>query len=731
MVTKAYYQRASMSEDVVLRNRDSNVTAKDPSSTFAAATSHIFQDAQRSLTSHRKLCIKLRIVQQQASARGYEDEFNKTFTSLLNRILPIKKSEPAAEKIVKFCSHFVEYINSQGSGGQANDLDSDADMMDVDDEVESASTTDSRFVEFLLQHLLKGIDAKSKVVRYRVCQLLASIVQSVGEIDDDLFQDLRSAFVRRLHDKESSVRVQAVMGLSRLQGTDDEDEPEPITELLLNSLQHDSKADVRRAVLLNLDKSNITIPYALERARDVDSSTRRCVYARVLSDIGDFRLLSIGMREKVLSWGLNDRDASVRNAGVKAFATGWLENTGNDILELLERLDVLNSNVAEQAMKELFRYRPDLMKNLRFPDTLWENLTAETVFLARSFAAYCREAGMEDVLEDKMPEVTKLGFYIEKYSEFLKVEDNAATTVEQEFILEQLISITSNMDFSDEIGRRKIFNVIRDILSEKTLPESITENAVSVLRKVCIRERDFCQVIIEAISDMHDQIGSDKGDLKDADDSFHSALSVVDSPASVASTESSRRSDTGSRRSSLTEERVLREVMISLKCLHIAQCMLENIEGALKDNLALMSMLEDLIIPSVRSHEAPVRERGLRCLGLCCLLDKELSLENIVLFMHCFNKGHNAVQVEALQIICDILISHGRALLDDENEIDSVIIRKMFLKGLNRCDSFEVQFAAALSLSKLLMAEVITEDQEITTAISDFVSENKARLKWN
>ncbi|KAK9248714.1 nuclear condensing complex subunit [Lipomyces tetrasporus] len=51
--------------------------------------------------------------------------------------------------------------------------------------------------------------------------------------------------------------------------------------------------------------------------------------------------------------------------------------------------------------------------------------------------------------------------------------------------------------------------------------------------------------------------------------------------------------------------------------------MLENLEGALKNNLTLMSMLEDLIIPSIRSHEAPVRERGLRCLGLCCLLDKK------------------------------------------------------------------------------------------------------------
>ncbi|KAK9241367.1 nuclear condensing complex subunit [Lipomyces kononenkoae] len=706
------------------------MTANDPSSTIAAATSHIFQDAQRSITSHRKLCIKLRAMQQQATSQGYEEEFNRKFASLLNRVLPIKKSEPAAEKIVKFCTQFVEYNNSQ-----ARDPDSDVEMMDMDDEVEPTGTTDSRFVEFVLKHLLKGIDAKSKIVRYRVCQLLASIVQSVGEIDDDLFQDLRSAFVRRLQDKESSVRVQAVIGLSRLQATDDEDEPEPITELLLNSLQHDGKADVRKAVLLNLDKSNITIPYALERARDVDASTRRCVYARVLSDIGDFRLLSIGMREKILSWGLNDREISVRNAAVKAFATGWLENTGNDILELLERLDVLNSNVAEHAMKELFSYRQDLMKNLRFPDTLWENLTAETVFLARCFAAYCRESGMDDLLEDRMPEVTKLGFYIEKYSEFLNVDDNEATTVEEEFILEQLISITSNMDFSDEIGRRKVFNVIRDMLSDVTLPDNITRPAVDVLRKVSIRERDFCQVIIETISDMRDQIGSHDSELKqDADDSFHSALSAMDSHGAIASKGSLGTSDTGSRRSSdrlSTEERSLREIMINMKCLHIAQCMLENTEGALKDNLALMSMLEDLVIPSVRSHEAPVRERGLRCLGLCCLLDKELSLENIVLFMHCFNKGHDTVQVEALQIICDILISHGRAILNAENGIDSDIIRKMFLKGLNSCDSFEVQFAAALSLSKLMMAEVITDDEEVTTAIGDFVSENKARLKWN
>ncbi|KAK9245545.1 nuclear condensing complex subunit [Lipomyces tetrasporus] len=729
MASKLSHQRTPISEVTVLRARDSNITGKDTSSAIAAATASIFQDAQLSLTSHRKLCIKLWAVQQQAADRGYEDEFNRKFASLLNRVLPIKKSEPAAEKIVKFCSQFVEYINLQA--GKVHNNDSDVEMMDIDDEEDTESTVCSRFVEYLLQHLLRGVDARSKVVRYRVCQLLASVVQTVGEIDDDLFQDLRSAFVRRVHDKESSVRVQAVMGLCRLQGTDDEDEPEPVSELLLNTLQHDSKAEVRRPVLLNLDKSNITIPYVLERARDVDTSTRRCVYTRILPAIGDFRLLSIGMREKILSWGLNDHDASVRNAAIKAFATGWLENTGNDVLELLERLDVLNSKVAAQAMKELFGYRPDLVKNLTFPDTLWDNLTAETVFLACSFAAYCRESGMENLLEDKMPEVTKLGFYIEQYSEFLNVEDTEVNTVEHEFILEQLISIASNMDFSDEIGRRKIFSVIRNILAKETLSEVITDSAVTVLRKVSIRERDFCQIISETISDLHDQIGSDDDNPNGGDDSFHSALSAVESPASVASKSTSRGSDTGSRRSlSLNDERAVREILINLKCLHIAQCMLENLEGALKNNLTLMSMLEDLIIPSIRSHEAPVRERGLRCLGLCCLLDKELSLENIVLFMHCFNKGHDAVQVEALQIICDILISHGRAILVIENGIDSEIIRKMFLKGL-RCESFDVQVAAAQSLSKMLMAEVIMDDEEVTQAVGEFVSENKARLKWD
>ena len=44
-------------------------------------------------------------------------------------------------------------------------------------------TLSSRFTEFLLRHLLKNTDAKDKNVRFRVCQLIALIINSIGTIE--------------------------------------------------------------------------------------------------------------------------------------------------------------------------------------------------------------------------------------------------------------------------------------------------------------------------------------------------------------------------------------------------------------------------------------------------------------------------------------------------------------------------------------------------------------------
>jgi condensin complex subunit 3 len=156
------------------------------------------------------------------------------------------------------------------------------------------------------------------------------------------------------------------------------------------------------------------------------------------------------------------------------------------------------------------------------------------------------------------------------------------------------------------------------------------------------------------------------------------------------------------------EQKFIKEIMVNLKCLHIAQCMLQNVDSNLQQNLHLITMLNNLVVPAVRSHEAPIRERGLLCLGLCCLLDRSLAEENITLFIHCFAKGHEALQATSLQILCDIVTTHPSLLTGAEEESAELPpfqrpLLKSFVRALRPASSVTVQSAAAISLSKLLL----------------------------
>jgi condensin complex subunit 3 len=120
------------------------------------------------------------------------------------------------------------------------------------------------------------------------------------------------------------------------------------------------------------------------------------------------------------------------------------------------------------------------------------------------------------------------------------------------------------------------------------------------------------------------------------------------------------------------------------------------------------------VVPAVRSHEAPVRERGLLCLGLCSLLDKSLAEENLTLFMHFFSKGHSALQITALQILTDILNTHGAHLLDT-----NPTLLKVYLKALKSGGKApEVQAAATVAIAKLMLGRVIADS---STAIDDLL----------
>ena len=675
-----------------------------------------------------------------------EEDFNAEVSRCALKVLGVKKTEPVGDRVIRFMGLFLKSASEKDVA--IFEADNNPDETQVVPE-----TATSRLTFAILSMLIPTLFAKEKTVRFRATQIISHVVDLLDSIDDELYHLIRQGLVKRIRDKEPTIRVQAVMGLGRLVGNETEDHAEDedsnddmaasgLLEKLLDVLQNDTSAEVRRSLLLNLPLTPATLPFLLERARDLDGPTRRALYARLLPTLGDFRHLSLSMREKLLRWGLRDRDENVRKAAGKLFRERWIEDCAgppktaeegepvqamsppsiSGLLELLERIDIVNSGVdggiGLEAMKGLWEGRPDYLEAVSFDDKFWDSLCPESVFMVRSFNDFCQQDPASRTLcEEKMPEVTRVGFYLQRYTNALLENIKSAAelgggdedTVEQEFIVEQLLHIAQSLDYTDEVGRRKMFSLLREALAMPDLPEETTRLTIEVLRLVCgpdvAGEREFCAVVLEAVAEVHDNIVSDgQGDTA-AEDSFVSAQSELAGSSTPTKSKNYRSNSSAGTPPEDEEQKIIKEIMINMKCLHIAQCMLRNVDGNLQQNLHLVTMLNNLVVPAVRSHEAPVRERGLLCLGLCCLLDRTLAEENITLFIHCFAKGHEALQTTSLQILCDIITTHPSLLTDAEHE--SAPFQKPLLKSFTRAlkptSPASVQSAAATSLSKLLL----------------------------
>ena len=724
-------------------------TAENPLRTQIAT---IFRDAQRTTATHRKLAVNLRKIHEgccyeptnpnKARTSDFDEEaFNNEFIQCVLRVMPVKKVESVGEKCIKFIGFFLRLAS-----------DKDMELVGENEAEEDVmpETPSTRLTSQLLENVVSLMTAKDKFVRYRSTQLVSHVVNCLEAIDDDVFQRIRHALLRRIRDKESMVRTQAVLGLGRLAGNESEnyansdesdDESSGLLEKLLEVLQNDPSAEVRRTLLVNLPILPSTLPFLLERARDQDSPTRRAVYSKLLPSLGDFRHLSLSMREKLLRWGLRDRDENVRKAAGRIFRERWIEDcvstaqqeaqeeegaevpqsaiSFDALLELLERIDVINSGVengvALEAMKGFWEGRPDYRDSLALDDQFWETLSAESIFLARSFNDFCRTEGngrYENLVEEKLPEVTKLAFYLERYLHALitalknaSLQEEDEETVEHEFIVEQMLHISLTLDYSDEVGRRKMYTMLRQSISIPELPDEITKLSVEVLRKICLPdakgEREFISIVLESVADVHDTILDDLPG--DAEDSFHSARSEV---SGVSTANGEKKGKAG-----LSEEdardKAVKEIVVNMKCLHIVQSMLTHVAGNLKDNADLVSMLNNLVVPAVRSHEAPVRERGLVCLGLCALLDRSLAEENLGLFIHFFTKGHTALQITALHILTDILNVHGAQLLSS-----TPTLLKVYVKAIKSSSKYpEVHGVATVAASKLLLGRVVVDEE--------------------
>lgn len=167
--------------------------------------------------------------------------------------------------------------------------------------------------------------------------------------------------------------------------------------------------------------------------------------------------------------------------------------------------------------------------------------------MARVFVDHCKATKDDARLEAALPVVTAMAFRIqEAYNELIEdarteeeeriirdLSDEERNTIEdsradKEFIIGEMLQLAVNLDYSDEIGRRKMFQLVReflhplfsapfnsmldlgDMLSQEELPEGLLSKCLDVLRVLSPNERDLIRVVVEIVQDLRDP-----GDIED------------------------------------------------------------------------------------------------------------------------------------------------------------------------------------------------------------------------
>ena len=111
----------------------------------------------------------------------------------------------------------------------------------------------------------------------------------------------------------------------------------------------------------------------------------------------------------------------------------------------------------------------------------WKNLTLGKSFLVRVFVDYCKSAKQEARLEQVLPVVTAVAFqvqdtynqlagFLDKFNAYRALEDVDEKELQKleeekhsrEFVLAELLKLAVYLDYSDETGRRKTFQLVRE-----------------------------------------------------------------------------------------------------------------------------------------------------------------------------------------------------------------------------------------------------------------------------
>ncbi|EPS97881.1 hypothetical protein FOMPIDRAFT_114936 [Fomitopsis schrenkii] len=310
--------------------------------------------------------------------------------------------------------------------------------------------------------------------------------------------------MERTRDRELPICVQAIIALSKLAGSEDVSALEEGEQTIMGHGRPPGRPhvryfscfftrDVRRASLINLPVIPATLSPIMARTRDTDPIVRRLVYTHVLS-----RACSPTQAQSVSLTPAFSPLPSTKRSRVGR-CRQWRGPQGEEggegvrgcLVDFLKLFDLVEAKIAEDVLVSVFTVREDVFHGIGFEgvpslmrgiDDYWEHLTPGRAFLARVFVDHCVAQKDDARLENVLPVVTSLAFRIQAaYNDLLELireheadrllregmedEDEERARREEElldgeFVIGELLRLAVNLDYADEIGRRKMFQLV-------------------------------------------------------------------------------------------------------------------------------------------------------------------------------------------------------------------------------------------------------------------------------
>ncbi|XP_028390822.1 condensin complex subunit 3-like [Dendronephthya gigantea] len=648
----------------------------------------VFNVAQKGSQHEESL---FRALDSLAQSDKDEEEFLEEFIHCMKYCMIVFQKEPAVERMMDFIAMYTTRITKDQSD-QVN-----ASYAECDDE--SDDIIKNMFLSNILNFLLDVHDAQDKAVRYRTCQLISKIFQNLEEettINEQLADKILTAMMTRLCDKIPIVRSQAICALSRLQ--DPMDPKCPVVEVYLYMMRSDNSADVRKMTLQNIAITQHTLPYIVERTRDIKDAVRKYAFF-VLGTKVSIRALTIAQRVQLLHDGLNDRVQSVKQSCYSKLLLSWVKSCDENIIKLLELLDIENSvKTAETVVKELLKgtandallFHVKLLKEfMGASQTIsLEELNSERVLFWQCLVEHCVSLGpkAQDILDSILPEISGFCEYIQSFMEKFFSNCDKECELHEVFIMQQLLTIAAYMDLADEVGRKRLTKLVQEMMVNPNIPTFLMPILHERYTNLEPDEETRINQIAEVIADIKEpitvvetpQINQENrarelklagirvkiNQVRDELESFVSAqefdkaaeaknkLSELDQEKSDLESEANSVNNFQTRIEKNDPETLV-------KCLSIASGLLQNITQSNLNNPTLSTLVETLILPGVQSEEPMLRQVAVECLGLCSLLSKDFARRHLVLFLQIVLLDAEEVQIAALKSIFDLLHVYG------------------------------------------------------------------------